>query len=239
MRFEATGSDVDGFRSVAATGGINGPLQGNYVRGGIKGNRVDFDIDWDSLGPDGAVGRYTGAVDNNGYAHGTTHDALSNGPSARWDSQVPLVCATPAAPPAPAPPAPAPEPAPDAQTAVARLGVSVSGPKTLPAGQSGTYTVNIGNAGDASAPVELFISFNVPLQQTNQVAPSDGFNCEVLNSSAVHCSIPQFLSKAQTSIVVQGRGSTPGTGQLVVNINSSDPGAQFIQKSQQLNVGIT
>jgi hypothetical protein len=241
VRFEATGIDVDGFRSVTATGGINGPLQGNYVRGGINGNRVDFEIDWDSLGPDGAIGHYTGAVDNDGYAHGTTYDALSHGPSARWDSQVPLVCATPAAPPAgpAAPPAPAPQPAPDAQTAVARLGVSVNGPKTLPAGQSGTYTVNIGNAGEASAPVELFISFNTPLQQTNQVMPSDGVNCEVQNSSAVRCSIPQFQSKAQASITVQGRGSTPGAGQLVVNINSSDPGAQFVQKSQQLAVAIT
>jgi hypothetical protein len=119
------------------------------------------------------------------------------------------------------------------------LGVAVNGPTTLPAGQSGTYTVNVSNPGDVSAPVELFISFNVPLQQTGQVTPSGGFNCDVLSSSAVHCTVPQFQSKGTASIMVQGRGSAPGAGQLVVNINSSDPGAQFVQKSQQLNVTIT
>jgi hypothetical protein len=240
VRFTATGSEVNGFQSVTATGGINGPLQGDFVKGDIKGNRVDFEIDWDSLGPDGAVGHYTGVVDNDGHAHGTTRDVLSNGPSARWDSQVPFVCATPAAPPTDPPPAqgPAPQP-PDAQAAAARLGVSVNGPGSLAAGQSGTFNVNIGNAGDVGAPVELFVSFNAPLQQTDQVTPSGGFSCEVLNSAAVHCVIPQFGAKAQAGIVVQGRGSTGGTGQVVVNINSSDPAAQFIQKSQQLNVTIT
>jgi hypothetical protein len=40
------------------------------------------------------------------------------------------------------------------------------------------------------------------------------------------------------NITVQGQGSAPGAAQLVVNINSSDPAAQFVQKSQQLNVTI-
>jgi hypothetical protein len=123
------------------------------------------------------------------------------------------------------------------------LGVAVNGPTTLPAGQSGTYTVSVSNPGDVSAPVELFISFNGNLQQTGQATPAGGFNCEVRNyaggTSSVHCTVGQFQSKATANIVVQGRGSAPGAGQLGVNINSSDPGAQFVQKSQQLNITIT
>jgi hypothetical protein len=46
-------------------------------------------------------------------------------------------------------------------------------------------------------------------------------------------------SKATAKIAVQGRGSAPGAGQSMVNINSSDPAAQLLQKSQQLNVAIT
>jgi hypothetical protein len=83
--------------------------------------------------------------------------------------------------------------------------------------------VTVSNPGDASAPVELFISFNGKLQQTGQATPSDR----------------QFQSKGTANITVQGQGSAPGAGQLVVNINSSDPGVQFVQKSQQLNVAIT
>jgi hypothetical protein len=118
----------------------------------------------------------------------------------------------------------------------------VNGPTTLPAGQSGTYTVNVSNPGDVSAPVELFISFNGQLQQAG-FTPSGGFNCDVRNyaggSSSVHCTVGQFQSKATANIVVQGRGSAPGAGHLTATINSSDPGAQFVQKSQQLNVTIT
>jgi hypothetical protein len=55
----------------------------------------------------------------------------------------------------------------------------------------------------------------------------------------VHCSAQQLPSKATTNIVVQGRGSAPGAGHLTVNINSSDPAAQFVQKSNGLNVSIT
>jgi hypothetical protein len=123
------------------------------------------------------------------------------------------------------------------------LGVAVNGPTTLPAGQSGTYTVSVSNPGELSAPVELFISFNGNLRQTGQPAPSGGFDCTVNNyaggTSSVHCTVGQFGSKATANITVQGRGSAPGAGQLVVTINSSDPAAQFVQKSQPLNVTIT
>ena len=130
-----------------------------------------------------------------------------------------------------------------AQTAAARLGVAVNGPPTLTAGMSGTYNVSVSNSGDVSAPVELFISFNGKLQQTGQPGSSGGFDCTVNNysggTSSVHCTVGQFGSKATANITVQGQGSAPGAGQVVVNINSSDPAAQFVQKSQQLNVTIT
>jgi hypothetical protein len=87
------------------------------------------------------------------------------------------------------------------------------------------------------------MSFGGRLQQTGQVTPSGGYNCDVINNAggttAVHCTVPQFQSKATATIVVQGRGSAPGAGHVTVNINSSDPGAQFVQKSQQLQVSIT
>lgn len=81
------------------------------------------------------------------------------------------------------------------------------------------------------------------VQQTGQVIPSGGFNCEVINiaggTSAVRCNVQQLQSKATAQIVVQARGSAPGAGHLTVNINSSDPAAQFVQRSQKLNVSIT
>jgi hypothetical protein len=178
---------------------------------------------------------YAGNVDDDGLVH---VGRVGTG-TGSWNSTRPLECND-----APAPaPAPAQQPAPPAAAAAARLGVAVNGPATLPAGQSGTYTVSVSNPGDVSAPVELFISFNGNLQLTGQPAPSGGFNCEVINNAggttAVHCTVGQFGSKATANITVQGRGSAPGAGQLVVTINSSDPAAQFVQKSQQLNVSIT
>ena len=244
VRFNSTGPVASG--PAHATGGDRGGFDGN-VTGGIQGDKLDFEISWGIIYTNQSTpskGHYTGFVGNDGFGHGDTFDE-SGGSSAHWDSTVPLVCSTPATPPpapesAPAPAQPAP---PDAQTAAARLGVAVNGPTTLSAGMSGTYTVSVSNSGDVSAPVELFISFKCKLQQTGQVTPSGGFDCAVSNyaggTTAVHCTVPQFQSKATANIMVQGQGSAPGPGQLVVNINSSAPGAQFVQKSQQLNVTIT
>jgi hypothetical protein len=241
--FSSIGPDASG--NATATGGINGPLHG-VVTGGIQGDKVDFKIAWSA----NSIGNYTGFVSNDGFVHGDTGDTyqpFGDGPGsyAHWDSTVPLVCSAPAVAPA-APPVPVshqPVPPALAQTAAARLGVSVNGPTTLPAGQSGTYTVNVSNSGDVGAPVELYISYSGKLQQTGQVSPSGGFNCDVLNyaggTSSVHCTVGQFGPKATATIVVQGRGSAPGTGGLGVNINSSDAAAQFVQKSQKLNVTIT
>jgi hypothetical protein len=116
--------------------------------------------------------------------------------------------------------------------------VTANGPTSLQVGLSGTYNVIVSNPGIASAPVELSISFGGKLQQTGQLRVPDGFDCSE-GTGSVRCTIPQFQPKTTATVTVQGRGPTAGPGQLTVNINSSDPAAQFVQKSQQLNVTIT
>jgi hypothetical protein len=218
---------------------LNGKYMGSVTSGGIYKSSngltlVSFTITYN----ENVMERYAGNVEDDGLVHvGLVGSSSPTAPT--WDSTRPLECND-----APAPaPAPAQQPAPPAAAAAARLGVAVNGPTTLPAGQSGTYTVTVSNPGELSAPVELFISFNGNLRQTGQPAPSGGFDCTVNNyaggTSSVHCTVGQFGSKATANISVQGQGSAPGPGQLVVNINSSDPAAQFVQKSQQLNVTIT
>jgi hypothetical protein len=232
----------------AATGevtarGDNGWRQLGYVKGGIKGRNVDFTAHWDSNSGTGP-GHYIGVVGDDGLVRGGTTLDQSNVNVANWSSTSPLGCLD-APPPPPPPPIPAnkPVPAPDikvppAGPAAARLAVNISGPTTLPAGQSGTYTVNLSNSGDVGAPVELYVSFG-GLQQTGQVS-AGGVNCEIINNaSAVRCNAPQLQSKETAPIVVQARGSAPGAGHLTVNINSADPGAQVVQRSQRLNVSIT
>jgi hypothetical protein len=208
-----------------------GPSQatyGNPSGGIVGGTSIDFTINWDQGPGAGYASHFTGKINDDGLASGVLHYANRDD---NWSSPQKFSCITPSAPPAPAP-APA-----------ARLAVVVKGPTTLATGVSGTYTASLSNSGDVSALVELYISFGGQLQQTGQVIPSGGLNCDVINNaggtSAVHCSAQQLPSKATTNIVVQGRGSAPGAGHLTVNINSSDPAAQFVQKSQGLNVSIT
>jgi hypothetical protein len=228
--FTSTGSAASG-RAVAVNGNTKGT--GSVISGGVQGRNVDLTIHWDS----GYNQHYFGAVGDDGYVHKGGTINQSDATSANWDSDRPLGCAD--APPAPPPP---PPPPPNTQTA-GGLAVSVNGPTTLPAGLSGTYNVPVSNSGDSGAPVELFISYSGQLQQTGQVTPSGGFNCEVLNyaggTSSVHCTVQQLQSKATANIMVQGRGSAPGAAQLDVHISSAAPGAQFVQASQQLHVTIT
>ncbi len=201
---------------------------GNPSGGIVGGTSIDITINWDQGPGAGYASHFTGKINDDGLASGTVHN--SNRDDA-WNSSQTFSCITTASPPAPAP------------APVARLGVAVNGPTTLAAGASGTYTVNVSNPGDVGAPVELYVSYSGNLQQTGQVTPTGGFDCGVQNypggTSSVHCTVGQFGSKATATIVVQGRGSAPGAGGLDVNINSSDPAAQFVQKSQKLNVSIT
>ncbi|MCW2663829.1 MAG: hypothetical protein JWP83_4981 [Mycobacterium sp.] len=245
VRFNSTGPVASG--PAHATGGINGDFDGT-VNGGIEGDKLDFTISWGIIfwnQSTASKGHYTGFVDNEGFAHGDTYDE-SRGASGHWDSTVPLVCATSAAPaPAPAPP-PSPvshQPVPPAAAAGDRMAVNAAGPTTLPAGLSGTYTVNVADNGDVGASAEVFINFGGALDQTDQVTPSGGFNCTVSRgdkgvNATVHCTAQQLSPKTTTPIVVHGRGMSPGAGQLVMTVNS-DPGVQFDNKTQQLNVKIT
>jgi hypothetical protein len=201
---------------------------GNPSGGIVGGTSIDFTINWDQGPVAGYASHLTGKINDEGLASGvlTFGNRQDN-----WSSSQKFSCITPSAPPAPAP------------APVARLAVVVRGPTTLPAGQSGTYDVILSNSGDTGAPAELYVSFVGQLQQTGQVIPSGGYNCDVINNAggttAVHCTAGPLQPKATTNIVVQGRGSAPGAGHLTVNINSSDPAAQFVQKSQGLNVSIT
>jgi hypothetical protein len=99
----------------------------------------------------------------------------------------------------------------------AQFTVAAAGPSSLQAGLSGTYVVTALNDGDP-APVQLFIVFAGKLQQFGQISAEGGFDCTA-NENTVRCTTPRLPSHVRTEIVVQGRGSEPGAGQLVVNIN--------------------
>lgn len=118
VTFNATGPVASG--PAQATGGTNGSF-GGEVSGGIQGDKLDLRINWGVVNNQNSQGHYTGTVGNDGIAHGDTHDEFGNagdgsggsfstmgGPSAHWDSTVPLVCSTPAA--APVAPAAPPKP---------------------------------------------------------------------------------------------------------------------------------
>lgn len=235
VRFKSTGQVAGG--QAFATGDSGDKLQGP-VSGGVQGRDVDFTIRWNS----GARGRYFGVVDNDGFAHGDTADEASNtSPSALWDSTVPLGCSTPATLPPPQQP-PSPQPVP----ATADLGITANGPATLQAGLSGTYVVTVSNTGGVSAPGELFIVFAGKLLQTGQITAPGGFACEVRPpdagiNSAIRCTVQQLEPGAKYDVVVQGRGSAPGAGQLVatINPNHSVPENSFGNNSNTKGVTIT
>lgn len=237
VNFSARGTSVAG--PAAARGDSGDELVGR-VTGGITGRKLDFTIRWNG----GSSAHYFGDIANDGSVlRGVTIDQ-SNANSEFWTANYPLRCMdAPPAPPVVTPPPGTPDIPPPAGPAAARLGVAVQGPTTLRAGQGSAYTVILSNPGDAAAPVELYVSFGGQLQQTGQVTPSGGVNCDVVNnaggSTAVHCTGQQLQSKATASIVLQGRGAAPGAGHLTGTISSSDPAAQFVQKSQKLNVSIT
>ena len=100
----------------------------------------------------------------------------------------------------------------------AQFAVTANGPSSLQAGVSGTYTVTAHNGGDVAAPVQLFIVFAGKLQQTGQIVAGGGFDCTTADN-VVRCTVPELARYTAVDIVVQGRGSEPGAGQLVANIN--------------------
>lgn len=101
--------------------------------------------------------------------------------------------------------------------------VTIDGPASLPVGLSGTYAVHAINGGTDSAPVQLYIVFAGALDQTGQLTADGGFDCTVSrdqgSNAIVRCATQRLEAGTSSEIVVQGRGSAPGAGQLVVNIN--------------------
>jgi hypothetical protein len=102
----------------------------------------------------------------------------------------------------------------------------------LPAGLSGTYVVTVTNTFTDTKPVRVGIIFAGKLEQTGQINAQGGLNCVVGNdagiNAAVNCTGP--IPQGSFDIVVQGRGSTPGAGQLVAKLDND---------TQQQNVTIT
>jgi hypothetical protein len=85
VEFSSTGETASG-RATA----INGSTMVGNVSGSVTGRRIDFTIQWDS----GPRGRYTGDIDQFGYARGIAVDEANTGPSTTWTSTTPLRCST-------------------------------------------------------------------------------------------------------------------------------------------------
>ncbi len=134
-------------------------------------------------------------------------------------------------------------------SAAADFGVDVMssiGPDTLPAGLSGTYNFGVGNLGDVSSGVELFILFSGKLEQTGQITADNGFECQVMPpdtgiNSAVRCTTQEFVPYTWPTITVHARGTAPGEGHLVITIDPSQavPESSYENNFRQKDVTIT
>lgn len=120
----------------------------------------------------------------------------------------------------------------------------ITGPATLIAGLSGTFTVTITNFGNKSGPIELFLIFAGKLEQTGQIRADAGFSCEVghdtgINAS-VRCTGGQLAPNEATTVTIQGRGQNAGKGTLVATINPSQslPEHDYDNNFRQFNVTI-
>ena len=122
--------------------------------------------------------------------------------------------------------------------------VDLSGPPTLQAGLSGTYTVTIKNKGDVSAPVELHIIFAKALDQTGQIVTGAGLSCAIGHDAGINtglnCTGGVLAAGDAATVVVQGRGQSTGGGVLLATLN---PGhavqeSNYDNNNKQLNVTI-
>ncbi len=103
--------------------------------------------------------------------------------------------------------------------------VAWEAPSIIRAGVSATYAVTVRNDGSATAPLEFFIIFAGAFDQTGQIRPQGGLECslgeDVGINAVIRCTAPQLPPGAALSVLFQGRGLAPGTGDFVVTI---DPG---------------
>jgi hypothetical protein len=133
------GVDISGNGPTAAgdanAHGDSGATMHGSVSGGVNGRSVDVTINWDS----GPRGHFTGVVDEDGFATGTSTD-LTSGNSTGWHAIGRLVCLT----------APPPE-----QVPLPRQGV----PITLPPPQQAPPPVT-GTAGPSPYPLATVLADN-------------------------------------------------------------------------------
>lgn len=87
--FRSTGPSASGGASALDSSGKTAMT--GTVSGGIDGTHIDFTIRWSS----GPRGHYTGEINGDGFARGTTVDEAHPGPITNWGATVPLGCATP------------------------------------------------------------------------------------------------------------------------------------------------
>jgi hypothetical protein len=89
VQFTSTGTSAGGGAKALDSSGKTA-LTGT-VSGGISRTHIDFTIRWDS----GPRGHYTGNINADGIASGSTEDEAHPGSRADWNATVPLGCATP------------------------------------------------------------------------------------------------------------------------------------------------
>ncbi|BBY01447.1 hypothetical protein MSEO_19460 [Mycobacterium seoulense] len=89
VQFRSTGPSASGSASALDSSGKTAMT--GTVSGGIDRTRIDFTIRWGS----GPRGHYTGLINADGFARGTTVDEANPGPITNWGATVPWGCATP------------------------------------------------------------------------------------------------------------------------------------------------
>ncbi|MGD1171142.1 hypothetical protein ACKUVQ_24140 [Mycobacterium seoulense] len=89
VQFRSTGPSASGSASALDSSGKTAMT--GTVSGGINRTTIDFTIRWGS----GPRGHYTGEINGDGFARGTTVDEANPGPITNWGATVPLGCATP------------------------------------------------------------------------------------------------------------------------------------------------
>jgi len=89
MWFDSQGARAQGAAN-AYSADLTGSMHGT-IDGRIDGYAINLTARWDG----GALGKYEGSVDANGFASGVTYDAKTPTSHATWRSDRPLRCVTP------------------------------------------------------------------------------------------------------------------------------------------------
>ena len=216
------------------------PAPDNFT-GKLDEDYFTFTVRWNF--PGHPVGVYKGNIDSQGRMQGRTYDKAhpgDEGSAAFWRGNRTATCLDQPEAPAPRPEDQVVEAVPDqggssAADVISGAGVwlpdlavtGVSGPGSLQAGLSGTFTVQIANPGNSPARVEINILFTGKLDQTGQIVAGAGLACSVeaggsakINAMLV-CNGGQLGAGESTTITVQGRGQATGKGAVVATLNNS------------------